>query len=193
VEDTEVKHFLDSLTIAPVLRERGLDSARLVDVGSGAGFPGLPLKIALPGLRVALVEATGKKARFLEHVVATLGLTDVDVLSSRAELLAHDPSLRERFDVAVSRAVAELNALLELTLPFCRQGGVMVAQKKGDVAGELAAALRALDVLGGRLIEVREVTAQGLADGRVLALVEKVAPTPDKYPRRPGMPQKRPL
>ena len=192
-EEVQLKHFLDSLTIAPILRERGLDSGRLVDVGSGAGFPGLPLKIALPNLRLALVEATGKKARFLEHIVATLGLKDVEVLCGRAEELAHDPSLRERFDVAVSRAVAEMNALLELTLPFCRPGGIMVAQKKGDVAAELTAAHRALETLGGRLLEVREVRAEGLANGRVLALVEKAAPTPDKYPRRSGMPQKRPL
>jgi len=192
-EEIEVKHFLDSLTIAPVLREHGLDSGRLVDVGSGAGFPGLPLQIALPGLRVALIEATGKKARFLKHIVSTLGLAGVDVLNDRAEGLAHDPSLRERFDAAAARAVAEMDALLELTLPFCRQGGLLVAQKKGDVAAELARSQRALETLGGRLLGVRQASVEAPADGRVLVLIEKVAPTPDKYPRRPGMPQKRPL
>ncbi|MBX5492088.1 MAG: 16S rRNA (guanine(527)-N(7))-methyltransferase RsmG [Chloroflexi bacterium] len=197
-EAVERLHFLDSLTCTlPLLARWGtaaaIPSLRVIDVGSGAGFPGLPLKIALPQLRLTLLEATGKKAAFLTHVVAELGLTDVAVVAERAEVIGHHPAHREAYDVALARAVAALPALLELTLPFLRVGGVLIAPRKGELAAELAAAAPALAALGGAARPLVPITLPALADGRALVVVDKVAPTPAAYPRRPGVPAKRPL
>ena len=168
------------------------DSGRLADVGSGAGFPGVPLKIVFPGLQTTLIESTGKKTAFLDHLAGDLDLK-LDVRKGRAETLAHEPDLRESFDFVTSRAVAGMAVLAELCLPFCRVGGTVVAQKKGDIEEEIDNAGRAIDAMGGRLKEVKEVSVAGLGDGRRLVLLEKVRPTPDGYPRRPGVPAKRPL
>lgn len=191
-------HFLDSLTCAlPLLARWGTAAAipplRVIDVGSGAGFPGLPLKLALPQLRLTLLEATGKKAAFLAHVVAELELDDVTVVAERAEVAAHQAVHREAYDVALARALATLPVLLELTLPFLRVGGLLVAPRKGDLAGELARAALALRELGGAARPPQPIALPELADGRALVLVDKVAPTPAAYPRRPGLPAKRPL
>jgi 16S rRNA (guanine527-N7)-methyltransferase len=194
-EDVEVKHFLDSLTAVLALRqERGFpDDFRLLDIGSGAGFPGIPLRIALPGLQVALLEATGKKVVFLQHAVEALGLSGVEALQGRAEELAHDAALRESFDAVVARAVAPLAVLCELGLPFVRHDGLFVAMKKGDTAAEVRSASKALAVLGGRLEERIDVRMARLDDARHLIRVRKIAPSPAGYPRRPGMPAKSPL
>jgi 16S rRNA (guanine527-N7)-methyltransferase len=191
-------HFLDSLTCAlPLLARWGTAAAipplRVIDVGSGAGFPGLPLKLALPQLRLTLLEATGKKAAFLAHVVAELELDGVTVVAERAEVAAHQAVHREAYDVALARALATLPVLLELTLPFLRVGGLLVAPRKGDLAGELARAALALRELGGAARPPQPIALPELADGRALVLVDKVAPTPAAYPRRPGLPAKRPL
>lgn len=191
--EVQTKHFLDSLSVALAVPPAILGRTSLVDVGAGAGFPGIPLKIAFPGLRLVLVESVAKKAAFLHHVVEVLELGGVEVHTARAEELAHRSELRERFDLATGRGVAEMAVLAELTLPFCHLGGLVVAHKKGEMAPELDRASRALEVLGGRLKKVVPVALEGLEDGRVLVVVEKVAPTPPGFPRRPGMPQKRPL
>ena len=190
----QTRHFLDSLAVSTVLPPDTLRSGgSVLDVGSGAGFPGLPLKIAFPCLRLTLLDATAKKTAFLSHLAQELGLEDVEVLTGRAETLAHDPALRESFDVVVSRAVAKLPVLAELTLGFCRIGGVVVAQKSAGVADEVREALVAVAELGGRLGEVRPVTMD-MADGDgALVVLEKASPTPKTYPRRPGIPAKRPL
>ena len=188
-EEVQTTHFLDSLTVRLGMSS---GSGRLADVGSGAGFPGVPLKIVFPGLQATLIESTGKKTAFLRHLGDILDL-ELDVRKGRAETLAHEPELRERFDFVASRAVASLAVLAELCLPFCRVGGTVVTQKKGDIERELAGAGRAIDAMGGRLKEVREVSVSGLGDGRRLVVLEKVRPTPDRYPRRPGVPAKRPL
>ena len=189
-EEVQIKHFLDSLTIAPLINE----SCRLLDVGTGAGFPGVSLKIVFPDIAVTLVESVKKKAAFLDHLVDCLGLDGVEVIAERAETLAHDERHRERFDVAVSRGVADLATLAELTLPFCVVGGIAVAMKKGDIEDEISGASKAIDVLGGRLREVRPVElAEFAGEARSLVIIEKCSPTPQRYPRRPGIPKKRPL
>ena len=191
-QEVQVKHFLDSLSTNLAFPKGLASPIRLVDVGAGAGFPGLPLKLALPEIHLILVESVGKKSRFLEHLVEVLGLSGVEVRTGRAELLAHQSELRETCDLAVSRGVAKLPALLEYTLPFCRVGGRAALLKRG-VERELAGAGRALEFLGGRLADVTPVRVPGLDDGRVILSVDKVKPTPEEYPRRPGLPVKRPL
>ena len=186
-------HFLDSLTIAQGLPEVKYLQGRLVDVGSGAGFPGLPLKIAFPGLQVTLVESVRKKARFLRHIVDTLNLFHSTVLDQRAEVLARTNEHREIYDVVVARALYALPAVLEVTIPFCRVGGMVVVQKKGDLKSEINQSQRAIDLLGGSMRGVYPVNIPGLDDGRVLVVIDKISATPSDYPRRPGLPLKRPL
>ncbi|HWQ15852.1 MAG TPA: 16S rRNA (guanine(527)-N(7))-methyltransferase RsmG [Roseiflexaceae bacterium] len=183
------RHFLDSLRLA---LSWGDAPHSLVDVGAGAGFPGLPLKILRPGLRLTLVESVGKKAAFLEHIVAALGLREVEVLAARAEELGRDPRHREGYDVAAARAVAELRVLAEYLLPLCRVGGRMLAPKGAEVDDEVRRAERALAALGGRLLAVEPV-ALPETEPRTLVVVEKVAPTPAAYPRAVGVPARRPL
>jgi 16S rRNA (guanine527-N7)-methyltransferase len=188
--DIAVKHFLDSLAVLPLLPE---SARRVVDVGTGAGFPGVPLKLARPELELLLIEATAKKARWVERTLATLGVEGVEVVAGRAEDVAHEPRHRARYDAAVSRAVAPLPVLCELCLPFLRQGGTFVALKSAaGAAVEVPGAARALEVLGAALREVRPVTLADLPN-RVLVVIEQRGPVPERYPRRAGMPAKRPL
>jgi 16S rRNA (guanine527-N7)-methyltransferase len=176
----------DSLVLLPFLGE----ARRVVDVGSGGGLPGLPLKIARPELEVTLIEADQAKAAFLVQAAARLGLRGVEVLAVRAEEAGRDARHREAYDVAVARAVAALPALVELCLPLVRVGGRLLAQKtSGD---EVAAAARALEMLGGEVVGV-EAAASSARDKGVVVIVAKVRPTPDAYPRRSGIPAARPL
>jgi 16S rRNA (guanine527-N7)-methyltransferase len=194
-EAVQVKHFLDSLTVLPALGSPLPANARVVDVGAGAGFPGLPLKLVCPGIHLALVESTGKKADFLRHLVETLDLDGVEVHAGRAEDLAYRPELRGGSDLALARGLARLSTLLECTLPFTRLGGLVAAWKHGGegLKEELASARRALQVLGGRVRPIYSVKATGLEDNRVVVIVEKVRETPEEYPRRAGVPRKQPL
>ena len=192
-QEAQIKHFLDSLTPSLVLSEDIKSEGRVVDVGAGGGFPGVPLKLAFPGMRLALIESVGKKTSFLIHLVETLGLEDVDVYTGRSEDLGVQSDTRESFDLVVSRGVARMRVLMEYTLPFCRVGGTVVTLKKGDIKAEIEAAQHAIDVLGGRLGETRDVDLEGLRDDRLVVVVEKIKPTPSKFPRRPGLPAKHPL
>ncbi len=195
-EETQVRHFLDSLTVCLAFGDvpGGLSSiSRVVDVGSGAGFPGLPLKLAFPHLVLHLVESVGKKTAFLEHLTSLFGLEGITVHTGRAEALARDPALRDSFDLALVRGVARLSLLLEYALPFCREGGSVAALKHGRLDSELADAEHALSELGGRHSGVFPVSLRGLTDDRVVAVFEKTSPTPERYPRRVGIPAKRPL
>ena len=191
--EAQVKHFLDSLTTSLVLPERVRAGGRLADIGSGGGFPGVPLKLAFPGMHLSVLDSVGKKTTFLKHLVTVLELTDVEVYTGRAEDLAMDPHLRESFDAVVSRGVASMRILMESTLPYTKLGGIVVTLKKGQIDREVASSLHAIEVLGGQLRETSGVDVEGLRDGRVLVVVEKVKPTPAKFPRRPGLPAKHPL
>jgi 16S rRNA (guanine527-N7)-methyltransferase len=176
----------DSLVLLDHLGE----AEKLVDIGSGGGLPGLPLKIMLPGLKITLVEADQAKAAFLVRACAELGLNDVEVLARRAEDVGRDPLYRESFDVAVARALAPMPVLVELCLPLVRVGGRLVAQKT-DTEG-LDAANRAIDALGGAMNRVVAAPSEARRSGTVV-IVDKIKPTPPAYPRRPGVPARRPL
>lgn len=185
------KHFLDSLAVlAAVDIDHG---ARLIDVGSGAGFPGLPIRIARPDLHVSLLEANGKKCEFLRHVGTTLGLSDVAIVQARAEDAARDPLHREQYDMAIARAVAEMSVLVEYTMPFVRVDGQIVAQKSGDVQSEVERARAAIMMLGGRLQRIAHVAVPGISETRYVVIVDKITSTPQKYPRRAGQPKKKPI
>ena len=191
MEAIRTKHFLDSFSC--VLAWKANPPTRLVDVGTGAGFPGLPLKILYPNLQLTLVESVGKKAMFCQHIVRVLGLDGVDVIQARAETLGQDPKHREAYDWAVARAVAQMNVLSEFLLPLVKVGGMMLAQKGESGPAEAQSAEGAMKLLGGRLKQVMQVNLPGVADDRFLVLVEKTAATPPKYPRKPGVPAKTPL
>jgi 16S rRNA (guanine527-N7)-methyltransferase len=191
-EEVQTKHFLDSLSCLQVLANCPVDVS-CIDIGSGAGFPGLPIKIVWPQMHLTLLEVTGKKADFLEHIVARLGLGRVQVVRARAEEVGQRAEYRESFRVALARAVAALGVLAEYALPLLRLGGVFVAEKGRDVDEEVKAAEAAVKTLGGELQEVKPIQLPGLRDLRHLVVVRKVRTTPPKYPRRPGIPAKRPL
>lgn len=195
-DQVEALHFLDALALVPAIRawcERaGSGDPTLVDVGSGAGVPGIPLKIALPALRVTLLDATGKRIRFLDQVIAALGLRGIGAYQGRAEEVGRDGEWREQFDLVTARAVARLPTLLEWCLPLARVGGLLLAPKAGDLAGEIAQGDRAAPLLGGHLRAMRPVDLPQLP-GRVLLLIDKTGRTPPRYPRGGGLPTKQPL
>jgi 16S rRNA (guanine527-N7)-methyltransferase len=191
-EGVQIRHFLDSLSCLLALgnMEQGQN---LLDMGSGAGFPGLPLKIVRPGMRLTLLEATRKKTDFLRHIVDLLELRDVTIIHGRAEQAGHNPLHREVYDWVMARAVAAMPTLVEYLLPLCRMGGYCIAQKGEGAAAEVSSSESAVSLLGGRLNRLVPVELPGLAETRHLVVIEKVARTPDTYPRRPGRPVKRPL
>jgi 16S rRNA (guanine527-N7)-methyltransferase len=184
-----VRHFLDSLRCAA---SWGAPPRRMIDVGTGAGFPGLPLKILRPESQLTLVESVEKKAAFLRHLVELLELGNVEVVVARAEAVGRDPAHREQYDLATARAVAELRVLAEYCLPLCRVGGRFLAPKGGVVAQEVAAAQAAIATLGGKLLAVEAVELPDV-EQRTLVVVEKIASTPGQYPRAVGVPGRRPL
>jgi 16S rRNA (guanine527-N7)-methyltransferase len=208
-EEVQIKHFLDSLTCLIALPIPGAEAqGRLpsvipistreapllcMDVGTGAGFPGLPLKVVRPSLHMTLLDASRKKVEFLKHVVRCLDLEGAVPLWARAEDVGQDPHHRERYDIVLSRAVADLAVLAEYCLPLCRKGGCFIAQKAANIEAELEKASVALELLGGKLREVRRLRLPGHRDPRSLIVIDKVDPTPGDYPRRPGVPSKRPL
>lgn len=201
-ESIERRHFLESLALGHLLEDRSLlpfDArtsshqalgARVLDLGSGAGLPGIPLKIVWQGVELRLLEATAKKARFLHAAAVALQLSRTQILEGRAELLAHAPDLRGRFDLVTARAVAALPALIELALPFLAVGGTLAAVKGSRALEELHVAGEALRLCGGRVVARESLPGGGPLQ---LVLIEKIAETPAKFPRRPGLPAASPL
>jgi 16S rRNA (guanine527-N7)-methyltransferase len=172
---------------------RDTPAERVIDIGTGAGFPGLPLKIVSPNMHLTLVESVGKKTDFCRHIVQQLGLEGVQVVQERAETVGHTPAHRQQYDWALARAVAVLPVLAEYLLPLVRIGGAMLAMKGESAPAEAHNAEHALRVLGGRLSKLIPVTLPGVVEEHYLVVVNKVAATPDMYPRRVGLPAKRPL
>ncbi|NLJ85175.1 MAG: 16S rRNA (guanine(527)-N(7))-methyltransferase RsmG, partial [Firmicutes bacterium] len=189
-EEMAEKHFVDSLTVLLVPKVN--DARNAIDIGSGAGFPGIPLKVVRPDMKITLVDSLGKRVKFLERVVRALELEGIRCYHSRAEEMGQDKGHREKYDVALARAVASLVLLCEYLLPLVRIGGIMVALKGPSGKEEVKEAERALDILGGRVEDILELSLPS-GDGRQLVVIEKVGETPRLYPRRPGMARKDPL
>lgn len=189
----QVKHFLDSLSAAPVLERAGVSGKTLLDVGAGAGFPGMPLAIAYPDLRVTLLEGTGKKVRFLDAVARELGRENVTAVHGRAEEFAHNVKQRAHYDFVVARALAPMRTLVEYALPFARRGGLVIAYRAVEAERETAEAQRAIEILGGRVREIIPVRLAELDDVRRLVVIDKIAPTLKIYPRAGGLPKNKPL
>jgi 16S rRNA (guanine527-N7)-methyltransferase len=190
-EDIRTKHFLDSLSCLKVIQPR--PGLRVVDIGTGAGFPGIPLKIAAPDIRLTLVESVRKKADFCRFAAGELQLREVSVLTARAEEVGQDPAHREQYHWAVARAVADLCVLAEYLLPLVKVGGYALAQKGANGPAEAQSAAGALRLLGGAVEKIVPVELPGIAEIRYLIVVQKTAATPPQYPRRAGVPSKKPL
>lgn len=191
-EGVRIKHFLDSLTILKAW-ERTRPPERLIDIGTGAGFPGLVLKLVWPSTSVTLVESVGKKADFCHHIVNRLGLDHVKILSERAEVVGRDPAHRQSYDLAVARAVARMPILMEYLLPLVHRNGQVMAMKGETAPAETQSANQAIHILGGKLHKLVHVELPGVVEERFIVVVNKVAQTPEEFPRRTGMPSKTPI
>ena len=196
IKDTNLvqsKHFLESISSYNLIKDIYPDRLSLLDLGSGAGFPGIPLKIIDPNIDLCLVESIKKKANFLTYISSKLSLNDVTIVPDRAEQIAKDTGYRESFDVVISRAVAQLDTLLELALPLVRVGGLFIAHKSTRIESEIMQANKASDLLGGELNSVQEVYIKDILDPSTLVLYKKERKSPKIYPRRSGIPRKNPL
>ena len=190
-DEVNLKHFTDSLTIVRIKDMENVST--LIDVGTGAGFPGIPIKIAFPHIEVTLLDSLNKRIKFLDQVVEELDLKDVVTLHGRAEDFAKKEEYREKFDLCASRAVANLSTLSEYCLPFIKKGGCFVSYKSADSDEEIQQSEKALDILGGKIERVDKFVLPGSDMGRALVMIEKVKNTPRKYPRKAGVPSKEPL
>lgn len=189
--DIQIKHYLDSLTLTRVIQR--FDGLRLVDVGAGAGFPGLALAIAFPQLHVTLMDSTAKKLRFIDHAAAAIGLANIRTLHSRAEDAGRAKAHREKYDIVTARALGRLPTVMEYTLPLARLGGEAIAMKGLSAFEETAAAAKAIERLGGELFCIEEIRLPNLDKPRYLVVVDKVNPTPRSFPRKAGIPSRAPI
>ena len=187
------RHFLESLSVVEALPDGTADGASFVDIGSGAGLPGIPLAIAFPSARGVLVDSRAKKVEFLESAIRRLGLDNLRAVHGRAETLGRRADMRERFDFVFARAVAKMPALAELALPFCRVGGRVAVHKTESADAELRSAERAVAEMGGSGIVRVRPSVGGRDSRRILVIIDKTARSPSRYPRKPGVPQKRPV
>ena len=190
-DEVNLKHFTDSLTI---VRVKGMEQiSTLIDIGTGAGFPGIPIKIVFPHIKILLLDSLNKRLKFLEDVIGELTLKEIETLHGRAEDYAKKPEYREKFDLCVSRAVANLSTLSEYCLPFVKKGGSFVSYKSGDSEEEIRQAEHVVHMLGGKIEKIDQFRLPGTDIGRSLAVIEKIKNTPGKYPRKAGIPAKEPL
>lgn len=191
-KEVAIKHYLDALTCLKTIKN-GREGMRLMDIGTGAGLPGIPIKICRPEINITLVEAQQKKALFLERTRDAMALDGLEIVCNRAEDIGRQQDYREKYDWAVARAVSDLKIIAEYGLPVVRTGGHFLAMKGPQAETEIKTAVRAVNLLGGTIKKSISVKLPFTGEARSLVLIKKVGPTPEKYPRRAGIPQKRPL
>ena len=186
-----IKHYLDALTLTTVVPD--FDDLRLIDVGAGAGFPGLALAIAFPGLTVTLLDSTAKKLRFIAHAGHDIGLSNISTLHARAEDAGRSSEHRETYDIVTARAVARMPALMEYTLPLAKLAGQVIAMAGSNAYDDSNSAAKAIDLLGGELFAIERINLPTLDNPRYLVVIDKIRPTPARYPRSAGMPTRDPI
>lgn len=193
LDEVITKHFLDSIALAKVYQNIKNKELKIIDLGTGAGFPGIPLKIAFPQLQVTLMDSLNKRVKFLNSVIDELSLVNIEAIHGRAEEMARKTEYRQQYDLCVSRAVANLSTLTEYCLPFVKVDGMFISYKSSDIEDELNLSLNAIKILGGKLTEVKKLSLPESDIERSFVMIKKIKNTPKTYPRKPGTASKEPI